>query len=304
MTSSQPGQPGHPSATRALPDATDLRLLAALTGSGGSVGLPQAAWNAGIPQAEAAARLVQLAESGFPLRLVVEGDARLLHQVIQRGPVAPAASTPPPTDHPTDTPGAARAAAGNAAPGAATWGLPGSAAWAHREPADSGPPPTAGSAAASGDDGQPTSPRLPAPTLAPPGQAQGTVGLAGEHLSVTVAQVLDPATDVLTAAGYVLDPTERAVLVQTRIANQGPAAHDCMPDLYLVLITTGGGVLPKAPVSVAGYPAHRVGVAAGAAAEGWTVFLINADADVDAVRWSVRPDLLERTLNWSARGSG
>lgn len=283
MTSTPPGHPGHPAATRALPDATDLRLLAALTGAGGSVGLPQAAWNAGIPQAEAAARLVQLGESGFPLRLVVEGDTRLLHQVIQRGPVVPAAAPA-------------------AAPGAATWGLPGSAAWARRE--QPGPTPTAVPAAASGDDGQPTSPRPAAPTLAPPGHPQGTVGLAGEQLSVTVAQVLDPATDVLTAAGYVLDPTERAVLVQTRIANRGPAAHDCMPDLYLVLVTTGGAVLPKAPVSVAGYPAHRVGVAPGGVAEGWTVFLINADADVDAVRWSVRPDLLERTLNWSARGSG
>ncbi len=96
MTSSQPGQPGHPSASRALPDAIDLRLLAALTGAGGTVGLPQAAWNAGIPQADASARLVQLAESGFPLRLVVEGDARLLHQVIERGPVVPPAPQPSP----------------------------------------------------------------------------------------------------------------------------------------------------------------------------------------------------------------
>lgn len=284
-----PGQPGHSSASRPLPDAIDLRLLAALTGAGGSVGLPQAAWSAGISQADAAARLVQLAESGFPLRLVVEGDARLLHQVIERGPVVGAPPTPPTTAPPT--PGSAESA-----PGAATWGLPGSGAWARREPsaAPSAPRPALDA------DGAPTSPRPSSPASAAPGAPQRTVGLAGEHLSVTVSQVIDPATDVLTAAGYVLDPAERAVLVRTAIANHGPAAHDCMPDLYLVLVGADGGVLPKAPVSVAGYPAHRVGVAPGGVADGWTVFLIGADTAVETVRWSVRPDLVDRTLNWSA----
>lgn len=284
MTSTPPGQPGHSPASRALPDAIDLRLLAALTGAGGSVGLPHAAWNAGISQADAAARLVQLAESGFPLRLVVEGDARLLHQVIERGPVV---VTAPPTPGSTATP---------AAPGAATWGVPGSDAWARRDPSAV---PSATRPAQDADDA-PTSPRPSATPSAAAGQPLRTVGLAGEHLSVTVSQVVDPATEVLTAAGYVLDPAERAVLVRSAIANHGPAAHDCMPDLYLVLVGADGGVLQKAPVSVAGYPAHRVGVAPGGVADGWTVFLIAADAAVEAVRWSVRPDLVDRTLNWSA----
>lgn len=284
MTSTPPGQPGHSPASRALPDAIDLRLLAALTGAGGSVGLPHAAWNTGMSQADAAARLVQLAESGFPLRLVVEGDARLLHQVIERGPVV---VTAPPTPGSTATP---------AAPGAATWGVPGSGAWARRDPSAV---PSATRPAQDADDA-PTSHRPSATPSAGAGQPLRTVGLAGEHLSVTVSQVVDPATDVLTAAGYVLDPAERAVLVRSAIANHGPAAHDCMPDLYLVLVGADGGVLQKAPVSVAGYPAHRVGVAPGGVADGWTVFLIAADAAVEAVRWSVRPDLVDRTLNWSA----
>ncbi|WP_353647817.1 hypothetical protein ABLG96_13075 [Nakamurella sp. A5-74] len=268
----------------------DLRLLAALTGAGGSVGLPHAAWNAGIAQADAAARLVQLAESGFPLRLVVEGDARLLHQVIERGPVVGAPPTPPTNASPA--PGSSESA-----PAAATWGLPGSGAWARRDPSAV---PSATRPAQDADDA-PTSPRPSTPPSVAAGQPQRTVGLADEHLSVTVSQIVDPATDVLTAAGYVLDPAERAVLVHSVIANHGPAAHDCLPDLYLVLVGADGGVLQKAPVSVAGYPAHRVGVAPGRVAEGWTVFLIGATTDVEAVRWSVRPDLIDRTLNWSPR---
>lgn len=127
----------------------------------------------------------------------------------------------------------------------------------------------------------------------PYGAPQQATGLSGERLTVTVAEVIDPGNDALTSAGYRLDDGERAVLVRTTVANAGPAAHDCMPDLYLFLLDSGGKTLLKAPVSVAGHPAHRVGVAPGAQDVGWTIFLINADTELSGVRWGpftmVRP---------------
>jgi len=249
-------------AGRPVPESADLRLLAELSRSG-SIGLPQAAWQAGMTQAEAAARMVSMAEAGLPLRLVAEGDRALLWQIVQR---APAASPPP------DTPGAAPLSAQS------VWGLPGDASWTTR-----GDQPGAAPAAAG----------------PPVGHAQRTVGLSGEQVTVTVAEVIDPGNDILSAAGYHLDNGERAVLVRTTLANAGPAPHDCMPDLYLFLVDAAGRTLPKAPVAVAGHPAHRVGVRPGAQADGWTIFLIDAATDLRGVRWCVRPDLIDRTLTWS-----
>jgi len=129
-------------------------------------------------------------------------------------------------------------------------------------------------------------------------QWQTTVGLAGEQLWVTLLEVIDPADDVLTNAGYRLDAGERAVLVRTAMANHGPAPHEALPDHYLVLRTASGAILPKAPMGVGSHPAYRVGVAPGGQADGWTVFLIPSDTELVEVVWSVRPDLVDRTLTW------
>ena len=129
-------------------------------------------------------------------------------------------------------------------------------------------------------------------------QWQTTIGLAGEQLWVTLLEVIDPADGVLTNAGYRLDAGERAVLVRTAMANHGPAPHDALPDHYLVLRTSTGAILPKAPMGVGSHPAYRVGVAPGGQADGWTVFLIPADTVLTEVVWSVRPDLVDRTLTW------
>jgi len=150
--------------------------------------------------------------------------------------------------------------------------------------------------AAAQDGPVPVASAVQAPAV---GTAQQTVGLSGERVSVTVTEVIDPGNDVLTTAGYRLDDGERAVLVRTTLANAGPAPHDCMPDLYLFLLDATGRALPKAPVAVTGHPAHRVGVAAGAEADGWTIFLIDTATDLAGVRWCIRPDLLDRTLTWS-----
>lgn len=121
---------------------------------------------------------------------------------------------------------------------------------------------------------------------------------------MTVDEAIDPADAVLAEAGFVSDPAERAVLVRTTVGNAGPAPHDCMPDLYLVLVDASGAVLQKAPMAVPGRPAHRVGVATGAGSDGWTLFLIPASTQLAAVRWSVRPDLLDRDLSWSLTAAG
>lgn len=304
-------------AGRPVPDSADLRLLAELSRSG-SIGLPQAAWQAGMTQAEASARMVTMAEAGLPLRLVAEGDRALLWQIVQRGPASPAnapafsghiggpsgsAHTVPAASPSPDTLGSAPFSPQS------VWGVPGNASWTTRgdQPgAAPVPAPTvqaaesaavAQSALAAAQAGSATVAPVAAGT--PVGRAQRTVGLSGEQVSVTVAEVIDPGNDILTAAGYHLDDGERVVLVRTTLANAGPAPHDCMPDLYLFLVDAADRTLPKAPVAVAGHPAHRVGVPPGAQADGWTIFLIDAATDLRGVRWCVRPDLVDRTLTWS-----
>jgi len=305
-------------AGRPVPDAADLRLLVELARSG-SIGLPQAAWQAGMMQVEAATRMVAMAEAGLPLRLVAEGDRSLLWQIVQRGPAPfPAMNVVGNAGHTVPFGDAAQlpAVSGSPdAPGAAAfsaesvWGIPGTASWTSRADQPAGapvPPPTARAteSAAVAQSALATAQADPtevAPiTAGPPvGRSQRTVGLSGEQLSVTVLQVIDPGNDILTSAGYRLDDGERAVLVHTALANAGPAEHDCMPDLYLFLVDAAGRTLPKAPVAVAGHPAHRVGVLSGAQADGWTIFLIDAATGLTGVRWSVRPDLIDRTLTWS-----
>ena len=51
-------------------------------------------------------------------------------------------------------------------------------------------------------------------------------------------------------------------------------------------------------MGVGSHPAYRVGVAPGGQTDGWTVFLVPADTVVSSVIWSVRPDLVDRTLTW------
>jgi len=79
---------------RPVPDTSDLRLLAEIINNG-AIGLPQAAWNARMSQAEAAARLVTMAERGLPLRLVAEGDRQLLWNIAQAGPATGGVPQPP-----------------------------------------------------------------------------------------------------------------------------------------------------------------------------------------------------------------
>lgn len=127
---------------------------------------------------------------------------------------------------------------------------------------------------------------------------QSVTGLSGENLDVSLQQIIDPADPILTSVGHRLAPGERALLVQTSIGNPGPVDDESLSDEYLVVQGSTGEVLHKAPIVVAGYPAHRVGVPANSLVSGWTVFLVPAATEVTEVRWSVRPDLPDRTISW------
>jgi hypothetical protein len=318
-----------------VPDVADLRLLTEIINHG-AIGLPQAAWNAGMSQAEAAARLVTLAERGMPLRLVAEGDRQQLWHIAQAGPVTPAPPVfaPPPTAAPSQ-PDLSAPATGplstvppNPNPNpdvnpdptpdtgpASVWGVPGSSDWVRPaddrvgDSVDTADPTDSADIGEQVDTG-PVPDNDPAdgaePAAAPPtrrvltsGQpVQPVVGLFGEQLDVGLQQILDPADAILTAVGYRIDEGERALLVQTSIGNRGPVAYESLGDLYLEVVDAHGAVLPKAAMAVAGYPAHTVGVPANTLASGWTVFLVPADTEVAQLRWSVRPDLPDRTVSW------
>lgn len=84
---------------------------------------------------------------------------------------------------------------------------------------------------------------------------QNVTGLFGEHLSISLQQIIDPADQILTQAGYRLDQGERALLVQTTIGNRGGIDYESLPDLYLVLVSSTGAVLQKAAMAVARFPA-------------------------------------------------
>lgn len=86
-------------ADRPIPDDADLRLITELINNV-SIPLANAAWNAQMSQAEAALRLVSMAERGLPLRLVADGDRTALWHLAQAGPAADIPAVPEPADIP------------------------------------------------------------------------------------------------------------------------------------------------------------------------------------------------------------
>jgi len=121
---------------RPIPDADDLRLLAELINNV-SIPLANAAWNARMSQAEAAARLVSMAERGLPLRLVADGDRTALWHIAQAGPAVGTAPAQPAQPVPAVQ---AVAADALAAPAAAASPEPGPASDA--APSDAGAAPS------------------------------------------------------------------------------------------------------------------------------------------------------------------
>jgi hypothetical protein len=177
----------------------------------------------------------------------------------------------------------------SADPVLSTWGPPQSASWARGDQ----PP------------GMPQQQAVPAQVRSPAmrtGKVGGTLeaeGLEGEYLSIQLVELVDPADFLFTAAGYRLQEGERSVVVHTEMVNRGAQPFNSLPDLYLVLVAKDGQTISKAPVSLSSRPPHRIGVAPGETAGGHTVYVLQENIEVTAVRWSPRPDDTTRTLTWT-----
>lgn len=131
------------------------------------------------------------------------------------------------------------------------------------------------------------------------GDALQSEGLEQEQLTLQLLEVQDPADYLFGAAGYRLEPGERAVVVHTEITNTGQIPYVSLPDNYLELITADGSAITKAPVSLTSRPPHKIGVPPGETLGGHTVYVLPDTTRVTAVRWSPRPEPDRRTLTWS-----
>ena len=127
-------------------------------------------------------------------------------------------------------------------------------------------------------------------------------GPGGEQLAVTILDVLDPGDAVLTGAGYRMEPGQRAVLVNSSVANNGQVPYYPVGDLYLVLETPTRQLLGRAAIAVGSHPAYPVGVMPGQTARGWSVFLIPTDTVLAGIKWCIRPDLPQTILGWPIGG--
>lgn len=143
------------------------------------------------------------------------------------------------------------------------------------------------------------------PAAREPGKRTGVVGDMlrtespdGEQVSIKLVEVVDPADFLFTAAGYRLQPGERAVVVHTELTNRGPAPLAALPDLYLVLVDVDGATVSKAPVSLSSRPPHRIGTKPGETAGGHTVYVLPESTELVSVRWSVQPDDDGRAVTW------
>lgn len=300
-------------------DPVDTRLLAALA-EVGKAAVHELAAKVGMDPREVAYRLVALSGSGLPLLVGVESDPQGLRAAIaapwpqrpvpgpqQQGqPPHPGQGTPPggytaqgpPSGpyHPTPTatnksfqrlrppppqftPPAQHPPPPTGDPMISTWGPPQSSSWAR------------------GDE--PQRGRAPGGKQGRIGDVMETHGLEGEHLTLQLLEVQDPADYLFSAAGYRLDDGERAVVVHTEITNRGAVPFVSLPDNYLELMTADGQPIGKAPVSLTSRPPHKIGVRPGETLGGHTVYVLPDSTKVVSVRWSPRPEPDERTLTWS-----
>lgn len=164
-----------------------------------------------------------------------------------------------------------------------TWGPPQTSSWARGDQPSGGGTATVSTAQRTG--------RI--------GDVLKTEGLEGERLTVQLLEVQDPADYLFGAAGYRLEPGERAVVVHTEIRNVGQTPFASLPDNFLELITNEGNAVTKAPVSLTSRPPHRIGVQPGETLGGHTVYVLPESTRVVSVRWSPRPEPDERSLTWS-----
>ncbi|MEU5692547.1 AsnC family protein [Actinosynnema sp. NPDC020468] len=309
------------------PDPVDARLLALLAETGRAA-VHELAARLGMDPREAATRLITLSGSGLPLLVGVECDPNGIRKALANsvawgnyagptggpgagvggglgGGVAGVRGTPSGAYQPG--PGTVRGTPSGGYPGypgppsqpfpaqqphpphpsgpvpvppvpepMSTWGPPQSAGWA-RGDAPSGPRPRTGKI----------------------GSTLETEGLEGARFTIQLVEVVDPADFLFTAAGYKLADGERAVVVHTELANNGGVTFNALPDMYLVLMTSAGETIAKAPVSLSSRPPHKIGVQPGETAGGHTVYVLPENTVVTSVRWSARPETDLNTLVWT-----
>jgi hypothetical protein len=309
------------------PDPVDVRLLS-LVAEVGRAAVHEIAARLGMDPREVASRLVALSANGLPLIVGVECDPNGIRAALASiappppmnvpsgayqvhgtpsgtypppppsgpYPVAPPSGPypmqpPPPPGYPSQPRQMPPSQPFQAQPPPppdpvlSTWGPPQSASWARGDQPGQRP------AAAR--------PKAPPVRSGKVGGTLETEGLEGEHLSIQLVEVVDPADFLFTAAGYRLQEGERSVVVHTEMVNRGAQTFNSLPDLYLVLVSKDGQSISKAPVSLSSRPPHRIGVAPGETAGGHTVYVLPENIEVTAVRWSPRPDDTARTLTWA-----
>lgn len=313
-------------------DPVDARLLGVIAELGRAA-VHEVAARVGMDPREVAARLVMLSAAGLPLLVGVECDPHGLRTALARmnQPAygVPFSPYPAPGGYPAPPSGPLPAFPQNPPSGAqpvvegphgpyppsgplpaqsgppsypvptpsnpsSIWGPPQTSSWARgdRPPAEGVTPM---------DSTQPTvrAERANSPRVGPVGATLHTEGLAGERLAIQLIEVVDPADYLFTAAGYRLQPGERSVVVHTEVTNRGSTPLQSLPDLCLVLVTSDGQTISKAPVSLSSRPPHRVGIAPGDTAGGHTVYVVAEPVEISSVRWSPRPDELSHALTWN-----
>lgn len=311
----------------AVTDPADARLIAALA-EVGKVAVHELAARIGMDPREAAYRLVALSGSGLPLLVGVESDPQGLRTALAGQPVPyppPGQAGYPPHGVPSGPVPAAgypgvRPARPHPGPVAGfpgpqvPPGRAGSPGDGYRHGVPSGRHPVAGAPPAPAPLDPVISTWGPPQTASwargdqrpAPGSRTGRIGdrlagqgLDGEQLTVQLLEVQDPADYLFGAAGYRLEPGERAIVVHTEVTNTGPVPFVSLPDNYLELLTADGAPVTKAPVSLTSRPPHKIGVASGETAGGHTVYVVPESTRVISVRWSPRPEPDDRTLTWS-----
>ena len=244
----------------ALPDPVDIRLLTVLAETG-RIAVHQLAAMVGIDPREAASRLVALSGNGLPLLVGVECDQRALYAMLAAYSSRPQSSKSGPYGYPSNAP----------------------------QPS------------ANADNGdQPTLRTGRQARVNAVGGTQYIMGSAGMQLAVKLVEVVDPADFLFTAAGYRLQPGERAVVVHTELTNQGPAPFTTIPDTNLVLVTDNGQVITKAPAPLSSRPPYRTGVAPGETIGGHTVYVLPETMTITGIRWSEQPNAYGNCLVWLA----
>jgi hypothetical protein len=157
-----------------------------------------------------------------------------------------------------------------------TWGPPQTSSWARGDQPPQPPPRQA---------------RRPAgPRRGGVGDKLHGDGPDGEQVDIKLVEVVDPADYLFGAAGYRLAHGERAIVVHTELTNASATPYPTLPDLHLVLVTSEGATVGKAPVSLSSRPPHRLGVQPGETAGGHAVFVVPERMAITEVMWSARAD--------------